>query len=298
MELQRHGRGELLLDFQIAGAAMLRAIGELLARFGQSFPFRFIGHLVRIAVEWDRRCVDFLKGADNSLLLLISNRVVGRLAAVCLALRDHEHHDTVVRIHFGGPFGDDLGLGKSPLVDQLVILVDHAGQLLADFDLHLATMIDLFVDRAILLIGLDLGQIRLNILLRLADALIDAAQKLLLGLRLQLGRGLDHRAGLLQDLERLLRLLGLHLMGRILQPRDIGRHLTNQNLLPAGGRAEQIISRRPAARRLRGTHHLQVILQPLSCGLIELLGIGVGLLEEPQCFIAPAVGERLLPFSE
>src|SRR5574340_643203 len=103
----------------------------------------------------------------HGIFFFIANGVIDRLPAQRLAHDNHLRDDGVVGIHLGGPLGDDFGLGIAALSNELVVVVHHAGQLFADLDFQLAMVIHLFVNGPIVLVGLDLGEIGLNELLRL-----------------------------------------------------------------------------------------------------------------------------------
>ncbi len=146
---------------------------------------------------------------------------------------------------------------------------------------------------AVVFIQLDLSQMCLDVLLQLLNVGFEPMQEYLPRLRIEIGRGrLDHRVRLLQDFQRLLGLLLLHGASRRLQPRHVGRHLFDQQLLPRGRAGQDAIVR--AGKRLgrRDRQHLQMILQPLPGGRIELFLQVISLAEQPDRFIPVAVGQR------
>ena len=158
-------------------------------------------------------------------------------------------HHRIVRIDLGGPLGDDFGLGEAAFFDGLVVVVDQCGEFFADFEFGVAAIVDFFVYFGVVFFELDLRQMPLNVGLHFRDAGVDAAQKGLAVLRIEIGRRLgDPAARLLQHLQPLLRLLGLKTLGRRLGPRNIGRDLIGQYALPRRGRVEHAVAAgRPGA---------------------------------------------------
>ncbi len=127
LEFERDGRRQFLLDLEVAGASSLAAVGqEPLAALRERLPFR-LTRKANLAAVGDCGLVDLLELPDDHFFLFILGRVVHRLATERLADRDHLDHDGVVGVHVGGPLGDDFGLGIAPLLDELVVFVDHAG---------------------------------------------------------------------------------------------------------------------------------------------------------------------------
>ena len=136
------------------------------------------------------------------------------------------------------PASDDFHLGEALFVAKLVELVDQLGDLLLDLELDLFVAIDFVEHGLVLLVELDFRAMVVDVLFGFVERDVDAVQELGAIFFGELGFD-DLLPRVLENLERLTRLLLAQVPRFGLLFADFGGHLASQDLLIFGRGVEQ-----------------------------------------------------------